>query len=241
MQECDTEKTQELAELLGVESGQRDEQWKIRFYDIVPRAALAVPDSQGMVGPDGFVYLILELPQPDSSFAGYSLVKLLDHLLASGLGLMVSSGGTVPDWVFSYGCLWSYREFGHFEVSTASPPGSSVEVTAAGGGLEKHTYTEDHEVIVGQPTDLVLPQYARRTIRAFFQERLKVSNPAVFLLADPDRQPKQALVFSVFPEDFDSQESFARVMKLLTWFLPPHYELSAISRNSGMAAAFRPL
>jgi hypothetical protein len=51
----------------------------------------------------------------------------------------------------------------------------------------------------------------------------------------------QSLVFSVFAEDFGSRKEFDEVMYRLSWFLPGHYGLLSIAKDSELAKLFAPL
>ena len=65
--------------------------------------------------------------------------------------------------------------------------------------------------------------------------------PGVLLLSNPNQNPLETIIFSVFPEEFADQNDFSNFTQHLAWFFPPHYRLSSVSKTSELAKNFQPL
>ena len=58
--------TDRLASLIVTPREQRDDRWMNMFFSAFWNAAIVVPTSEPLLGPDGFPYLRVELPVEDS-------------------------------------------------------------------------------------------------------------------------------------------------------------------------------
>lgn len=193
----DLEKTAELERLFAVPREQRDQAWVEAFYAAVPDASLATrPDAQVVRGPDGFPYFALVMPEAEKEFETFCVTHVLDHCLAHGLGIVVGDVEE-PQWVFPYGNLWSFKETGTFvpEMGEPVPP--------------------QGEILVGSPTDEVLPPYAREVLRRELQAQ-GARSPGVLVVTAHDATPSQMLAFDPMPDP-------QRVL----WYLPPNLALVA--------------
>jgi hypothetical protein len=131
--------------------------------------------------------------------------------------------------VFTYGDLLTLRMFGTFEVPRPdSDP--STEIIPNG-----------EQVMVGQPSENFLPSYARKVLRNYLQRMMAIPEPGVLLLSRAGVAPAQDLIFSVFPENFASQEIFQGALGALRWFLPRHYRIASIPKGSQLVQYFQPL
>lgn|SRR5262249_55320864 len=237
MPKFDLSKTQEVQDLLKVEPEQRDQAWIDRFYAAIVDASMATTSEQVMRGPDGFPYFVLNLPPAAKSFEPFCILHILDICLENGFGVVVQPEPGPPQWVFPYGLLWSLKAFGSLE--SASPDGGGAE--AQQSGFPSGRPVSFDKVLVGQPGESFFPTYARKVIKQFLSAKTGIPAPGVLLLTDPHSRPAQSLVFSVFPEDFASREDFSDTMYRLTWFIPRHYGLISIAKDSDMAKQLAPL
>jgi hypothetical protein len=237
MPKFDLRKTQEVQELLEVEREQRDAAWIDRFYAAIIDASMATTPEQVMRGPDGFPYFVLNLPPAGQPFEPFCISHILDVCLENGFGVVVQPEPGPAQWVFPYGLLWSLKAFGSLESALSDddkeePPQS---------GVPSGRPVNFDKVLVGQPGDSFFPTYARKVIKQFLTAKTGNATPGVLLLTDPHSRPAQSLVFSVFPEDFASREDFSDTMYRLTWFIPRHYGLISIAKDSDMAKQLVPL
>ncbi len=240
-QEADVSKTEEIDRLLSVPLAERNEEWKEQFYKVVDTASLSLPDENVFVGPDGFPYLLLNIPEPGQQYHSYSLSTVMSHCLENGLGLVIARGDmSKPEWVFPFGMLWCFKEFGKLEIPVEERiRGELINETAA-GKLSREVVEESRQVMVGQPSEEYLPGYVRTAIRNFAMQRLNMTSLQAFLLMDPAAEPPQAMVFSIFPDQFANENEYGAVLSMLRWYLPTHYGLAGIPRDVELAKSFAP-
>jgi hypothetical protein len=239
MSKFDLNKTQELYELFKTPREQRNDGWKERFYGAVVDASMATTPQQVLRGPDGFPYFVLNLPPAGEPFETFCVSHVLDICLNNGFGIVVEPG-TVPQWVFTYGNLWSLKEFGEFEIARGARP-AKEDGASSGRDTAAVAAGKLQPVLVGQPSSTLFPPYARKTIRNFLVESAGKESARVLLLNDVREEPQQALVFSVFVEDFSDPRDFEKIMYRLTWFFPSHYRLATLAKDSDLTQRFEPL
>jgi hypothetical protein len=185
-------------------------------------------------GHDGFSYFVLNLPAAGQSFETFCVSHILDVCLQNGFGVVIEPQANPPQWVFPYGRLWSLKELGRFQVQPVSPGGEKSDELPEGD-------TAPVEILAGLPSVGFFPPYARKAIKHFLAEKTGNAIPQVLLVTDPRKAPVPSLVFSVFAEDFARKKEFEEIMYRLTWFLPSHYGLLSIAKDSELAKLFAPL
>lgn len=241
MARFDLSKTRLVGDLFKTPREERDQGWRERFFAAIVDASMATTPKQVLRAPDGFAYFILNLPPPGQSFEPFCISHILDVCLDQGCGVVVQPDADPPEWVFTYGNLWSLKEFGKFEMEQALKPGAGKFDGAAATASAPGESGSARSVLAGQPSESFLPAYARKVIKQFLAEKMANSSPRVLLVNDPHSTPAQSLVLSIFPEDFASQKDFEDLMYRLTWYLPRHYGLVSIAKDSDLAKLFEPL
>jgi hypothetical protein len=229
MQQPDFEGTNKLFELIAVPMEERNKDWKDAFYAAFPEAVLRFKNEEQVeFGPDGLPYVRLNLPVPGEPFEPVTLPQLINWITDCGLGVVFNEVDGRPGWIFPYGQMWSFREFGMFELP--EEPNSFMDES-----LPEEVQT-DRQIRVGQPSERFLPTYVRQAIRRFMVDGLGVQDePKVMLMSQEEPYPGMTLVFSLFPEDFEDEEQYRRVMYALRWFLPTSYALTGITKDSPIA------
>jgi|SRR6185312_11111896 len=239
MPKFDLTKTHELADLLFIERNQRDAEWIRRFYHAVGEASMTTTADQVLQGPDGFSYFALHMPPPRRDFEPFSVSQVLDFCLENSLGIVIEPQPGPPEWVISYGLLWSKKIFGKFDLNV--DPDAGAEAANQLRTPEVPTQMVGKEaVLVGQPNQSYFPGFARNAVKQFLQQQ-QIENPGVLLLSNPAQEPLETIAFPVFPEDFADPNQFQGFMQRLAWYFPPHYRLSVVSKNSDLTNSFRPL
>src|SRR4051812_3537400 len=109
--------TRSFDELLEVEPGLRDHSWEARFFDQLTSQNLRPIHPMPQAGPDGFSYLLVE--HENGRDKGDPAPKILGWLATRGIGLVLNPHKSYPDYVFTYGMLWNFRERGEF-LSTSN-------------------------------------------------------------------------------------------------------------------------
>ena len=211
----------------------RDEAWRGSFFDAIVDASLATTPSQLMQGPDGFPYFVLQLPPAGQPFTPFCVSHILEHCTDHGYGIVVQPGEGAPQWVFTYGDLFSLRAYQSFDgdpVDRQAPAGPPVDVLP-----------KDTQVMVGAPSEAMLPPWARHAVAGFLTRVARVGDPRVLVMVEPSRAPGRHLVFNVHPEDFPTDQAFKAILHAIGWFMPPRRSVIALSRTSGLTDSFVPL
>lgn len=236
----DFTKTRQLSELFATERNNRNEGWRQQFYAAVVAAGMSTTQPAIIQGPDGFSYFQLLTQVSENEIKAFRLSDILDVYLEKGCGIVINPNSNPPDWVFTYGNLWSLKEFDNFEVKQDVITKTDTTIAEfPRGTVARETVKENRKLFVGQPSMTFFPSYARRVVKKFIAERFGVKEPSALLLADPAMTPNQSLVFSVFPEDFKSEKEYSTAVYRIKWFLPPHYVLTGIERDSDLAKSLR--
>jgi hypothetical protein len=233
MAKFDLSKTEALTRLFAEPRERRDHAWRAAFFDAIVDGSMATTPSQLMQGPDGFPYFVLQLPPVGESFTPFCVSHVLEHCTDHGYGVVVEPGKGQPQWVFRYGDLFSLRAYGSFDGDPAD--------TGNGQGAGTEVVAKKTPVMVGAPSEAMLPAWARRVIAAFLTRNASVTEPKVLVMVDPSRAPGRDLVFNVHPQDFPSEAAFEAVMQALSWFVPARRSVVAISKTSGLVDSFTPL
>lgn len=224
MSEPSLDATQELIKLFVMPRDRRDADWVRNFFELIPNAALVMPEQQVLQGPDQFGYFVLNTPTSGEPFSAVTVGDVTEHCLEQGLGLVINPGKGQPDWVFTFGSLWSKKQFDLYDTTPLA------QTTAEDPSATQMT--------LGAPTDDVMPPFARSVMRHFFHGRLGVELPGVILIHNPAQAPSQALVFNLYREDFPDDEQFGQVMHFVRWYLPNHYAVATVPKDSPVQQNF---
>ncbi|MGZ3690877.1 MAG: hypothetical protein ACXVAX_05210, partial [Pseudobdellovibrio sp.] len=170
-------------------------------------------------GPDGWPYLITET-QVDGQPVGDkndSTQKIIHWLSTRGIGLVVNPRKLpYPDYVFSYGMLWSFRETGYFIKFNEIEKGSQLVVE------------ENAAVRTGPPTKEYLPDYVRQVLKDFFRDQSVFDAKILMISTDGINYD---LCFSLESLGNPPESEHEGILEALAWFLPPHYSLAVISEK----------
>jgi hypothetical protein len=225
----DLTKTQILGDLFEIPKDQRDGDWQNKFCANVADASFACGNPQVIQGPDGFHYFQLNTPEPYKEFQCFVIQHMKDDfLLKAGYGIVINANKGQPDWVFSHGDIVNYHL--RKEFYTASDHWSLPK---------QEIIEEDEEVLVGQPSESLLPGDTRTVIRNFLQG-LGINDGKLLLLNRPKSGAPEELVFNLTPDKFGKQEKFESVMRSISWFLPRHYRYVSMPEAS-MKDSFEPV
>jgi len=229
--ECDISKTQIIAELILVPRDQRDEKWNQSFLLNVQMASFACADPQVMTGPDGFPYFVLNLPKPQTPFESFCIRNLKDdYLLENGYGVTINPTENAAEWVFSHGDIVNLHL--NNEFYSKSP---EVEIKA------EVTLDKNEELLIAQPSETYLPKQTRVVLKNYLQY-YGVTEPKIMLISRKEKGKMiQELAINVFKEETRSPELLPKFMQQVAWFLPKHYILVLVPKNSTITEHFEVL
>lgn len=229
--ECDITKTQTIVDLFQIPQEQRDDDWQQKFYENVQTASYACGNPQIFKGPDGFPYFVLRTPEPNQPFESFCIRNMKDDfLLDKGFGVAINPKENSVDWVFSYGDIVNLHLNKEFFTKVDTPEIQNEE-----------TIEKDEKVLLAQPSESFLPSQARKMIKSFLQS-IRIKRPKFMMVCRTiDGQVIQELAFNIFREDFQSIEQLNYRLKQISWFLPRHYVILSLPKDSNFTGNFADL
>jgi hypothetical protein len=209
-----------INDLLKYELSARDREWEHAFLHAFAQAKLKILNDAPSQGPDGWPYLLVEI-NDEASEPAY---KVLSWLSDKGIGLVVNPTKETPDYVFTYGMIWNYRERGEF-LSNSNADKDRVTV-------QKINLADGQKMLVGPPSDTYLPPYARTILKSFFRDNGLPEMRVLLMTENEETEPKQYdLCFSLEALGAPEQHEHKGILEALSWFLPAHYSLMVISEQ----------
>ncbi len=232
--EGDLDLTFKVYKLLAIPHEKRTELWESEFLQAIILASFRAGDPQVTVGPDGFKYFNLFLPEPNQPFNCFVIDHMKDDfLLADGLGVVINPRSNAADWVFTYGDILNLKlnkAFYTYDLDSLFQ-----------GAPEDEVLEEDSEALVGQPSEEYLPFYTRKLIADLLKQN-GIEEPKMMLMMRKTSGGtgfKKELVFNLTPQQFPSEEIFRAVMRSISWYLPRGYTFSGASEAT-FGDAFMP-
>jgi hypothetical protein len=190
----------------------RDEAWERTLAAALPESTLKLESMTPQTGPDGWPYLFATTAPGSSEPA----VRVIDWLASRGIGLVLNAHKTAPDYIFTYGMIWNFKETGSFWTSSPAPEGGVVQ------------FEKGEKVLAGPPSKEFLPAYVRDILIQFFKDQ-GVEDPKVLVLS---RDKKHFdLCFSLESLGDPDPAEHQGIAEALAWFLPPHYSIMLASEK----------
>lgn len=203
----------------------RNQEWDEKFFKLFSECELTFLTEDPQQGPDGWPYLLVETSGENSSGHQDSAQKVLHWLSARGIGLVVNPKKLpYPDYVFSYGMIWSFRETGYFIKYENNSINKNFELNA------------DTSVTTGPASPEYLPAYVRGIIRDFFRDQ-SVFEPKILMISVDGKN--YDLCFSLESLSSPPEGEHEGILEAISWFLPPHYSIAIVSETG--LPAFEPL
>ncbi|TDQ79909.1 hypothetical protein [Sphingobacterium yanglingense] len=213
----DLEKTVLINALIQTPINERDQNWVATFLENIAEANLKLGAPEVIIASDGFPYVQLETVNANENFQAFVINKQLPTLLLQGFGIVINAQNTQPDWIFTYG------DIANFELNDTFYSDDSIFSVHK----ENVVIGSDEKILIGQPSDNILPKYIRKQLREFLQHA-GVNVPKTMLIArnfEDEAQVKQDLVFNFTPAQFASEQDFQQIGNTVAWFLPRHYSI----------------
>ena len=223
---CEPGRTRALAELFAVPRDGRTGEWFDLYWQNAWTAALMVADPPVAVGPDGFAYLRLHLPQGNSGEAPTCLMNAAAGAIEQGAGaaLFASPAADMADadYVMPLGALDSLLRFGCPE----GDPADLEEMAQRGGtGSGATTLAAGEQILVGTPSSDFLSAPAARALHRHLVEDWGLADPRVAILVSHALCPSRSLVIGVAPSELlargATDAQIAGWMERIRWFLTP--------------------
>ena len=211
--------TAELFSHLQVKDENRNQIWEEKFFKLFSESRLKIIAADPQQGPDGWPYLMTQFASEasDNLETQDSAQKILHWLSTRGIGLVLDPMRVpYPEFVFSYGMIWSFRQSGLFMKYN---PRDESKV------LKIDSYTQ-----FGPPSADYFPEYARKVVRQFLLDQ-GVLNPKVLMISS-DSADQFDLCFSLESMGTPPVAEHNGILEALAWFLPPHYSVALMSEKN---------
>ena len=165
-------------------------------------------------GPDNWPYLFTY----SSNEAQEPVQDILNWLSDKGVGLVLNAQKDLPDYVFTYGMIWNYRETGRLRLSTKEAPHMGAAVFRPG-----------QEIVSGPPNIEYIPQYVREILKQFFVEQ-GIKEKVKWLVVSGDGKHYD-LCFSLESLGNPKKEEHLGIIEAFSWFFPNHFSLVLVSEE----------
>lgn len=207
-----------MKDLLQIPDTDRDPAWENKFFQALMLTNLKLLSPEPQTGPDNWPYLLAEIDETGTETSH----QIFNWLAEKGIGLALNPMKEYPDYVFSYGMIWSFKETGFFYKPVADRESGTVQFDT--GNL----------VHAGSPTDQYLPPYVKGIIKEFFRDQ-GILAPRILLIST-DRL-NYDLAISLESLGNPPETEHQGIAEAVAWFLPPHYSLLLVSEE-GMPPFF---
>lgn len=201
----------ELRDLVQVADDKRDQDWENQFFMAIANGHIKVLSPDPQQGPDSWPYILTQT----SAEADEPAQKVMQWCATKGIGLVVNPEKEYPDYVFTYGMLWHFKETGLFYRNAFEMP-SSLEIKP---GEKLHA---------GPPSPQYLPNYVRDILREFFRDQ-GILRPRILVMSQD--QKHYDLAFSLESLRNPPEKEHQGIAEAISWFLPPHYSLVLVSEK----------
>lgn len=204
-----------LDKILSAPEEARNQKWEVDFFThfVEDKIHLVYPDPKP--GPDKWPYMMAQTTA--TQYPAEPVLKVLHWLHDKGIGLVINANKRLPDYVFTYGMLWNYKETGQFISDFTSLNETKFELDTT-----KNYY-------YGYPTKNFLPDYVRKILKDFFLQQSIVA-PRILLLSKNEKDFD--FCFSLESLGNPPPKEHGGILEAISWFLPSHYKLCLISEKN---------
>ncbi|MFN7823855.1 MAG: hypothetical protein ACK5P6_00685 [Pseudobdellovibrionaceae bacterium] len=202
----------DLKSLVQVPEAQRNQAWENQFFQTLSQSQLSFMSMEPQTGPDGWPYMLMRTEGDQQE----SFQKLLFWLSTRGIGLVINPGKEYPDYVFTYGMLWHFRETGFFFMPVPERNHGVVE------------FHPQEVVNAGPPTEKYLPSYVRQVLRDFFRDQ-GILRPKILVMSTDNINYDLAISLESLKNP--PEQEHQGIAEAIGWFLPPHYSILLVSEN----------
>ncbi len=185
----------------------RDDEWEHHFLNALVQGQVQLQTDEPQVGPDNWPYILVKT----TPNAEEPTRNLLHWLSENGVGLVVNPHKEMPDYVFTYGMIWNFRENGHFLSPSLERPDDAEVI-----------YQSGQQVHAGDAHESFLPSYARKILREFFKQQ-GVDEAKILVMSTDGKH--YDLLFSLDAIGHPPKEEHQGILEALSWFFPLNYSL----------------
>lgn len=179
----------------------RDLKWEQDFFNSLLNSKVKILNDDPQNGPDGFPYLLISTEDSGTE----PVPKILDWLATRGIGLVVNPQNKFPDYIFTYGMIWNFKERNRFLEPIKNETSSNLEINPG----EKMFY--------GDPSEDFFPKYARNLLKEFFQQQ-GILQPRVIAISK--NEVDFDICFSLDSMSKPDPKEHQGIAQAISWFFP---------------------
>jgi hypothetical protein len=202
----------QLLELVQTPDILRNEDWESQFLKVLTESNIKVMSADPQYGPDGWPYIMAEA----TADAEEPSQKVIMWLATRGMGLVINPSKEYPDYILTYGMIWSFKETGFFFKKVDAPSAGKIELN------------RKNIAHAGTPSPQYLPEYVRQILREFLRDQ-GVLAPKILVISQDNKN--YDLAFSLESLGNPPESEWAGVAEAIGWFLPPHYSILLVSEK----------
>jgi hypothetical protein len=202
----------QLQTLMDAPEEARNQKWESDFLNAFSEANIHLVFPDPKPGPDKWPYMMVQTTA--TQYPAEPVLKVLHWLHDKGIGMVVNANKKLPDYVFTYGMIWNFKETGQFISDFSSITDTKLEIDTS-----KNYY-------YGNPTKSFLPDYVRKILKDFFLQQGVIA-PKILLLSKNEKDFD--LCFSLESLGNPPPKEHGGILEAISWFLPSHYRLGLIS------------
>ncbi len=222
----DVERTPTLRALLDRDRDERDPSWSNAFWENAWTASISISASPIFIGPDGFPYLRLDIPNPgpfDSQCLANLASNCLDNLTGAAFFRSPDEPPEAAAFVASLGVIDSLLRYD-------SPDGDPIDVAERREGDDPNLVRKvdgqliverEHQVLYGAPSADFLSKPQTRSLHRHLTQGWKIDNPRVGLMVSHALRPSRNLVIGRKRSEFAADEPIDAMANALMWNLNP--------------------
>ena len=190
----------------------RNEAWEKKFLENLKDIKVNIMKPDPEVGPDNWPYMFLQSDEKGQDY----LLNVFDWCMQRGIGVALNPQKEMPDYVFTYGMIWSFIKFGRLDPPLKlNTPGQTV--------LEK-----GDKVISGPPTEEYLPAGIRAVLNDFWVQQ-DITDMKVLVMSQDGEHFD--LCFSLDSLGNPPVEDHKDICEAMAWFLPDNYSILLIAEK----------
>ncbi len=188
----------EFLKHLEIEDKNRDKNWDHSFLNMFPKCNISIAHDLPQQGSDGMPYMLISSSKSSKEPA----TKLLSWAHNKGVGIVLNPDKDFPDFIFTYGMIWLFKETGRFLAKPFN---------------------------INTAQKLAIPSYVRSILRQFFLDQGVYQ--AKFSILKNNKNTFD-ICFCANSLGDPPQSEHTGILKTLSWFLPQHYPIAIVKNTN---------
>jgi len=216
----DLAKTEVLGKLFSINHQKRQQAWYNKFQEVVLDASLQLLEPNVSTGPDGFNYLNLAMPEPNTPFQSFCISHVIPHCLEQGLGIALflnkhNLALSMPEYVFSMGVLDGLHRHNSW-------------VGKYDCGVTNNILPAGEICFTGQPGEEIIPSYTKKLIGNLLRG-YGFTNPKIGNFYN--EKVGFAVIINCRESNFANKDLIQHLCTQIMWLLTPGIAVTLLSET----------